>query len=86
MNDKLDLALFRVLKITLETDNYLIKWSGDALAYYINSGRAPTPWVKAFTRADTKALLEHMASGHDHSDKAMIKRADTYIRRHHRVI
>jgi len=86
MNNALDIAMNRMLTITLNADNYLIKWAGDALAYYINSGRAPTPWVKAFSRANTRDLLEYMAAGKDHSDKAMIHRADTYIRKHHRII
>lgn len=85
MNNVLDLAMNRMFNITLETDNYLVKWAADAIAYYINSGRAPTAWIKAFSHCNTRKLLEYAAAGHDGSDMGLMARVNTYIRKHHHI-
>ena len=82
MNSALDNAMCRALEICMTTNNFLVKWAADAVAYYINSGRASTPWVKAFCRANTRKLLEYMAAGNDGSDKGLLKRADAYLKKH----
>ena len=78
-----DIVRTRILDITLNTDDYRIKWAGYAVAYYIVSGRAPTAWIQAFQSADVRAMLEYMASGRDLSDKGLMRRAHTYLKRNH---
>lgn len=86
MNEKLNRAMMRILNICLADDtHFLVKWAADALGYYINSGRASTEWIKSFVKADQKKLLVYMASGRDHSDQAMVKRATSYLRQHHHL-
>ena len=86
MNEKLDRSILRMFDICMEdTTDFLVKWAADAIAYYINSGRAPTAWIQAFILADTRKLLTYAAGGRDHSDKAMVQRATSYLKRHHHL-
>lgn len=73
----------RIRDITLHTDDYRVKWAGYAVAYYIVSGRATSDWIRAFLEADTRSLLDYMASGRDLSDKGLMRRAHTYLKRNH---
>ena len=86
MNDKLDRSMIKMFDICMaSTTHFLVKWAADALAYYINSGRASTDWIKSFVKADVKQLLAYAAKGRDHSDQAMVKRATSYLKQHHHL-
>ena len=86
MTDKLDRSMIKMFDICMEsTTPFLMKWAADAIAYYINSGRASTPWLQSFVKADVRKLLAYMASGKDHSDQAMVKRASSYLKQHHHL-
>ena len=78
-----DIVRTRIQDITLHTDDYRVKWAGYAVAYYIYSGRAPSDWIRAFLEADTRSLLDYMASGRDLSDNGLMRRAHTYLTRNH---
>lgn len=83
MSDNLDKAMFRIFCITIkDSTHFLLKWAGDAIAYYINTGRASTDWIKAFIRANPKKLMMYMAKGEDHSTNAMLDRANSYLKRY----
>ena len=83
MKNLIDDAMYRVLCVTLkDSTNFLMKWAGDALAWYIHTGRAYRDWIIAFAKANPKKLLAYMAKGDDHSDQAMIDRATAYLKRY----
>ena len=87
MNEKLNRSMIKMFDICMEnTTHFLVKWAADAVAYYINSGRASTEWIKSFVKADMRQLLTYMAKGRDHSDKAMMDRATSYLRQHHHLM
>jgi hypothetical protein len=86
MNEKLDRSLIKMFNISMAwTTHFLVKWAADAIAYYINSGRASTDWIKSFVKADVRQLLTYAAKCRDHSDKAMVQRATSYLKQHHHL-
>ena len=83
MNKLIDDAMYRVFLVTIkDSTHFLMKWAGDALAWYIHTGRAYREWIIAFAKANPKKLLAYMAGGDDHSDQAMIERATAYLKRY----
>ena len=83
MKTLIDNAMYRIFCVTIkDSTHFLMKWAGDAIAWYVHTGRASRDWIIAFAKANPKKLLKYMASGEDHSDQAMIIRATAYLKRY----
>lgn len=56
----------------------------DSITYYVNTGRASTPWLKAFCKADKEKLMNRMAKAAEKDGTTVgdIKTATAYLKRY----
>ena len=60
-------------------DRLRYTWAHSNLTWYINSGRASTPWIKAFCKANPKRLMKCAAKNAGTTD-VCIKDVTKYLR------
>ena len=65
-----------------EKEEYAYRSAADAIRWYVRSGRASTPWIKALLKANPEKILAFLVESCEYgATEEYVKLATKYLRR-----
>lgn len=65
-----------------ESQECIAIWGADAIAWYVNTGRATTNWISSLLKANPHKLLAYLVKQGKGSHEALIQSTTQYLARY----